>query len=189
MATHAPVLIDELFGELIPAEGDKVWAVIHTKPRCEKKLAEYARNNGIWYYLPQMESKRVYQKRLVTFTKPMFPGYLFCMIDVFQRQKLTITGYVVCLIRAVPQQELLGDLLNIYHSRRPEVEYQNTLWLSKGLQVEVINGPMKGVFGIVESHDKLDTVNLQVNILRQAVQVKVNPSHLKIVGEYEIIEE
>jgi transcription antitermination factor NusG len=96
---------------------------------------------------------------------------------------------VVCLIRAVPQQELLGDLLNIYHSRRPEVEYQNTLWLSQGLQVEVINGPMKGVFGIVESHDKLDTVNLQVNILRQAVQVKVNPSHLKIVGEYEIIEE
>lgn len=189
MPTHTPVLIDELYGELIPAVGDHAWAVIHTKPRCEKKLAEYARNNGIWYYLPQMESKRLYEKRLVTFTKPMFSSYLFCMIDMDKKQRLTQSGYVVCFIKVPVQKELLTELNNIHKSHNPKVEYENTLWLAQGLQVEIIKGPLKGVTGVVESHKKLDSVNLQVNILRQAVKVKVNPGDLKIVGDYEIVEE
>jgi hypothetical protein len=86
MATHTPVLIDELFGELAPAPDGQRWEVIHTKPRCEKKLAEYARRSGITYYLPQMDSKRVYQRRIVNFTKPMFPSYLFVVLDPRQRQ-------------------------------------------------------------------------------------------------------
>ncbi len=53
MATHTPVLIDELFGVLEPAPAGQRWEVIHTKPRCEKKLAEYARRNGS-YYQPWM---------------------------------------------------------------------------------------------------------------------------------------
>jgi hypothetical protein len=45
LATHKPVIINELFGELkIPAE-DKRWTVIYTKPRCEKRIADYAAKN------------------------------------------------------------------------------------------------------------------------------------------------
>lgn len=188
MATHAPVFIDELFGELKPASGDRRWAVVHTKPRCEKKLAEYARNNGISYFLPQMESRRVYQRRAITFTRPMFPGYLFCVIDNVQKQRLLISGMTVSFIRVPVQEELLEDLLNIRLSTQPKVPLEPTLWLSEGLQVEIIKGPLKGVTGVVESHDKLSEVRLQVNILRQAVMVKIDPKDVKILGTYEIVD-
>ena len=189
MATHTPVLIDELFGELAPAPDGQRWEVIHTKPRCEKKLAEYARRSGITYYLPQMDSKRVYQRRIVNFTKPMFPSYLFVVLDPRQRQTLLISGYTVSFIRVSRQDQLLQELKNLKLSRSPEIELENTLWLSEGLQVEITSGALKGVTGVVESHARLDEVRLQVQILRQAVLVKIDPRDVKILGEYSIVGE
>ncbi|MDP2173050.1 MAG: transcription termination/antitermination NusG family protein [Candidatus Cloacimonadaceae bacterium] len=189
MATHVPVIIDEIFGELILPSGEERWVVIHTKPRCEKRLADYARKNSIHYYLPQIESKRVYQKRKVSFMKPMFPGYLFIVLDIFKKHTLTISGYCVGFVKVPDQRELLDELQRLYYSRNKKVDMTNTIWLSKGLEVEIVKGPLKGMTGVVENHQKLDEVRLQVNILRQAVMVKINPAHVKILGEYEIIEE
>ncbi|HQO18709.1 MAG TPA: hypothetical protein PLJ85_05975, partial [Candidatus Cloacimonas sp.] len=62
------------------------------------------------------------------------------------------------------------------------------LWLEKGLEVEIVNGPLKGICGVVEDQSKLMEVRLQVNILKQAVLVKVNTEDIKIIGEYEIVE-
>jgi transcription antitermination factor NusG len=135
-----------------------------------------------------MDSKRVYQRRVVSFTKPMFPSYLFCVLDSRSRQTLLISGYTVSFIRVHQQEQLLQELRNIKLSRLPEIELQNTIWLSEGLQVEIMQGPLKGVTGVVESHDKLDEVRLQVQILRQAVLVKIDPRNVKILGEYTIVE-
>ncbi|NLK50079.1 MAG: hypothetical protein GX294_05470, partial [Candidatus Cloacimonetes bacterium] len=52
MSTNAPVIIDELFGELELPTDERQWFVARTKPRCEKKLAQHARRNDIHYYLP-----------------------------------------------------------------------------------------------------------------------------------------
>ncbi len=62
------------------------------------------------------------------------------------------------------------------------------LWLEKGLEVEIVNGPLKGVRGVVEDQSKLTEVRLQVNILKQAVLVKVRTQDIKIIGEFEIVE-
>lgn len=189
MASRSPVLVDELFGELAPAPEGQRWEVIHTKPRCEKKLAEYARRNDISYYLPQMDSKRVYGRRVVNFTIPMFPSYVFCVLDTQKRKTLTYSGYVVNFIKVGQQEQLLEELSNIKLSRSPGVELENTDWLSQGLKVEITRGPLKGVTGVVQSHEKLDEVNLQVNILRQAVRLKIDPRNVKILKNYQENEE
>ena len=40
MPTHVPVLIDDIFGELVPAKGVERWAVVHNNSRYEKQRAE-----------------------------------------------------------------------------------------------------------------------------------------------------
>jgi transcription antitermination factor NusG len=188
MATHTPVLIDELYGELILPEGDSRWVVIHTKPRCEKKLAEYARQNEITYYLPQFTASRIYQRRKVNSANVMFPGYLFVILDIPQRQTLSISGYVVSFIKVVDQRELLDDLLNLNKSKTKKADVLPGFWLSKGLEVEITAGAFKGTKGVVESHEKLSEVHLQVKMLHQAVLVKINPKDVKVLGEFEIVE-
>lgn len=189
MATHKPVLIDELFGELIMPEGDKKWTVIHTKPRCEKKLAEYARLNGITYYLPQFTKSRIYQRRKVEFASVMFPGYIFVVLDVFTKDTIKISGYAANFIKVNGQQELLNDLTNLNRGAAKKADMSPGLWLDKGLEVLITAGPLKGMTGMVESHSKMAEVHLQVNVLRQAVLVKIDPKDLKVLGEFEIVEQ
>jgi len=96
---------------------------------------------------------------------------------------------VVNFIRVVNQKELLDELRSICFISEQDTPIQNCIWLSKGLEVEIISGPLKGTRGVVESHDKISELRLQVNILRQAVMVKVDPKNVKIIGKYEIVED
>jgi len=183
------VIINELFGELkIPPEPQR-WTVVHTRPRREKKLADYAAKNLIQYYLPQIKHKRIYQRRKVVTTVPMFPGYMFMILSVPEQQTIAISGMAAHFIHVRHQQELLDDLSRICFSNKKDVALEPSMWLSKGLEVEIIAGALKGTRGVVESHDKISEVRLQVNILRQAVMVKTEPGNVKIIGEYEIVED
>ncbi|MCK9335342.1 MAG: transcription termination/antitermination NusG family protein [Candidatus Cloacimonetes bacterium] len=190
MATHKPVIINELFGELkVPEDENYRWVVIHCKPRCEKRLADYLGKRLINYYLPQIKHKRVYQRRKVVTTLPMFPGYLFAILGPLDREKIAISGLAVRFIRVGNQHQLLQELGRICGVTRHEVDLVPTMWLSKGLEVEITEGALKGTRGVVESHEKISEVRLQVEILRQAVLMSVDPKHVKIIGEYEIVEE
>jgi transcription antitermination factor NusG len=184
LATHKPVAAEELFGELALSLGSDRWQVIHTKPQCEKKLADYLKRNSIYYYLPLLESVRHYKYRKVAFTKPMFPGYLFARFDRKEKPAVLVSGYVVNFLKVPDEAELMDDLIRIYTGRTRQADMQQGVWLEKGWQVEIISGPMQGVKGIVQSQSRLDEVNLQVNILRQAITVKVSSSDVRITGEY-----
>ena len=188
MATHKPVYVDELYGELELFTDDRQWVVVHTKPRCEKKLADYAKQHGITYYLPQYTDKRIYQRRKVDVDKVLFPSYVFAGIDFRGKKELQISGYTTGFLRVNAPKELIEELRAIYYGRQKNVEMKPGLWLEKGLEVEIVNGPLKGICGVVEDQSKLTEVRLQVNILKQAVLVKVKTEDIKIIGEYEIVE-
>jgi len=190
MASHKPVIINELFGELkIPEKEDYRWVVVHTKPRCEKRLADYLGRLMIPYYLPQIRHKRVYQRRKVVSTVPMFPSYLFVVLGPKDRERVAIAGYTVRFIHVGNQEHLLRELSRICHTTRQDVDLKPSMWLSKGLEVEILDGALKGMRGVVESHEKISEVRLQVDILRQAVMVKIDPKQVKIISEFEIVEE
>ena len=180
-------MIDELFGSLEAVPGE-VWTVVHTKPRAEKKLADYTRRLGFCYYLPQIEREHIYQHRKAMFMVPMFPSYLFIRSVDEDKAKLLLSGNVVRFIKVRYQNELLGELKSIWLTRKKAAELEEVLWLDSGLRVEIISGPLKGISGVMESHEKIEEVQLQINILRQAVKVKVKASDLRIVGEYTIVE-
>ncbi len=185
MATHKPVMVDELWGELtLSAEEETKWNVIYTKPQCEKKLADYLKRRDIRYYLPLYESKKAYQHRKVVFTKPLFPGYVFSCFGLNNKLDILNCGYVVRFMKVPNQQELLNDLHWIYQGRMKQLDFEQSEWLKTGWQVEIISGPMQGMLGLVQSQTKLDEVNLQVNILQQSVKLKLNPSDVRVMNAY-----
>ncbi len=188
MGTHKPVIVHELHGKLEVSQGDNGWYVVRTKPRREKKLADYARVEGITYYLPQIETVHKYNYRKVTFTRPMFSGYVFVMVSPPEKEKLLITGMTAGFLYVRNEKELIDELKYIFEGRKRKAEFVDAIWLSQGLEVEIINGPLKGMVGVVENHSKIEEVRLQVNMLRQAVMVKISPKDVKIIGEFEIVD-
>lgn len=181
MATNKPVEIDELFGNLNPGEGDLKWFVVHSKPRCEKKLALYSSQYEINYYLPLIDSIRVYKNRKVKFTKPMFPGYVFVKCNPEARRQLTITGYVAYWLPVQNQMELVGDLQQIHSGRELGVEFVRAEFLEKGTKVEIMKGPFAGLIGYVKDQKDVKEVILQVTMLHQAVSISARADQIKVI--------
>ena len=181
MATHKPVEVQELFGDLEPASDGMRWFVAHTKPRREKKLAEYSLKNSINYYLPQKDSVRIYKYRKVKFTKPLFAGYIFIKCTLKQRDTLIITGHTAYFLHIPDEKELLEELMQIYSGRQKGAEFKETRFLEKGIRVKIISGPFQDLTGVVENQKDVTEVVLQVNLLRQAVSVSVSSDQVKVL--------
>jgi hypothetical protein len=64
------------------------WYVAHTRPRCEKKLADYCGRQGFSVTLPCYRSVRKYRGKTVVFEKPLFPSYVFLKLFRPQRQQV-----------------------------------------------------------------------------------------------------
>ena len=64
------------------------WFVAHTKPRQEKKLADYCQREGFAVTLPLYRSAHKYRGKTVVFQKPLFPGYVFLRLAQEQRAKV-----------------------------------------------------------------------------------------------------
>lgn len=190
MASHKPVIINELLGELeVSPDPDYRWVIIHTKPRREKKLADYLIKLNIGYYLPQIKRKKVYKRHKVVTTLPMFPGYIFVLMGPRDRERIAISGHAFRFMQVNLQEQLIKELKAICFINKKEAPLQPALWLSKGLEVEITSGAFAGTRGVVESHEKVGEVRLQIEVLRQAVMLTIDPQSVKIIGKYQVVEE
>jgi transcription antitermination factor NusG len=71
-----------------------IWFVAHTRPRCEKKLAEYCDEIKVSTTLPLYKSVRKYRGKKVVFEKPLFPSYVFLQAVPEQRGKIYQSKHV-----------------------------------------------------------------------------------------------
>ena len=185
MATNKPVEVEEIIGNLKPAKGNHKWLVVRTKPHCEKKLANHAGKAFITYYLPLIDSTRIYEKRKIIFTKPLFPGYVFVKCTPEERRTLTITGYTAHFLKVQNEAELLGELKQIYSGTQKGANFRNAKFLKNGRKVLITAGPYEGLTGYVEDQKDITEVILHVNMLRQAVAVTVKSNQVKVIRDIE----
>lgn len=160
--------------------GELPWYVAHTRPRCEKKLADYCRRNAFDVTLPFFRSVRKYDRKTVTFEKPLFPNYVFLRLEPAQRQKVFQSDYVANLLD-VPDQELferqLGDILL---SLETDLEIVLAPQIVVGARVKITSGPLRGLEGYVENRSGVTYVNLRLDFIGQAVAVKIEASELEL---------
>ena len=176
---------EELFGELTPGTEKSHWMAIYTKPRREKKLAEYALKNKITYYLPLIESVKYYDRKKVIYTKPMFTSYLFVKVNHPEKQLLGVSGHTVSFLNIQDEKGFLEELNYIRQVRAKKIDITPHQYLEKGTRVRFTEGPMKGVTGLVADVKNIKKVVLQVNILRRAISVTAESNILEIVTDNE----
>ncbi len=179
MASHKPVEVDDLFGDLSPAEVEKAWWVVYTKPRCEKKLAFFSGKKNINYYLPLKESVKSYKYREVTFTKPLFPGYIFVKCNLKEKRDLLLTGYLVNFLKVDNEKELIEQLQQIYKGSQLGIDFRLVDFIEEGTKVEMIKGPFVGLTGVVKDFKNVNEILMQINILRKSVAVKATADQIR----------
>jgi transcriptional antiterminator RfaH len=158
-----------------------LWFVAHTRPRAEKKLAEFCVEQGYEHRLPVYRSVKTYARKRVIFEKPLFPGYVFARVERRHRLTLVQNRYVANLLDIEDQEEFVGQLDAIYRALDARVEIQVCPEIKPGLQVRIKSGPLRGTEGWVESRAQLSDVHLRLDFIGQAVVAKIQADDLELV--------
>lgn len=160
---------------------DLLWFVAHTRPRCEKKLADYCERESFPTTLPLYRSVKKYRGKTVTFLKPLFPGYLFLRLLDTQRQKVYQSDYVANLLNVPDQAEFEQQLNDILLALDEEVDVRLAPTITPGVKVRIKSGPLQGVEGWVERRHGMVEVMLRLDFIGQAAAVKMDATILELV--------
>ncbi len=159
----------------------KLWYVANTRPRCEKKLAEYCEREGFAVTLPLYKSVKKYPGKVVTFEKPLFPNYLFLKLLQHERKRVYQSDYVASLLDVPDQisfQEQLGSILEAL-----ETDYEVCMLphISAGRRVKIKCGPLRGMEGWVDDRQGKVMVMLRLDFIGKSAGVKVDATDLEVI--------
>lgn len=136
------------------AADQAAWYAIHTRSRHERKVEAELDRQAFEAYLPEYRTISRRRDRRKEISRPLFPGYLFVHTTMDPARRLAIlqTDSVVRIVgtghRPVPvpahEIESIRILLRAAPDAGPCVP------LERGQLVQVVEGPMRGVVGVVE---------------------------------------
>ena len=172
---------DSLIEENTEQGTELAWFVAHTRPRCEKKLAEYCERESFSVTLPLYKSVRKYRGKTVTFLKPLFPGYVFLRLTPHQPRKIYQSDYVANLLTVVDQalfEQQLGDILKAIDTER---EVFLAPHIAAGSRVKIKSGPLRGMEGFVEHRSGQTLVILRLDFISKAAAVKMEAAELELI--------
>jgi transcription antitermination factor NusG len=148
------------------------WYALQVSTRYEPMVAFRLRELEITEYVPihVRDKPRPARSRE---DKPLFPGYVFCRLDLHLGPKLytipgvrRIVGYGP---RPIPIPDAEIEAIKKLTSARLPI--QTTALLVAGDQVTVTNGPFKGMVGIILTANNMHKFVVQLPLLNRSVAV------------------
>ena len=161
------------------------WIAVRSKPRAEKVALDQLEKKGIQAYLPLVRQKRKWSDRLKWVELPLFPGYLFAKVALKNSIFVLETYGVSTVIKfggevAVVQESVVKS---IRLALEGGYELKPTEYFIKGDKVEVIEGPMKGMKGIVSNIKGKEKLVIKIDALQQAIVVHIETKYLQSIGK------
>jgi transcriptional antiterminator RfaH len=166
-------------GESIPEPGEgQRWVVVHTRPRCEKKIQSAARMQGYVVYLPLHSRTHRYGARVRTFESPLFPGYIFCLADQAGVRWLKQNRYSAHCLEVANQPQLVDQLRQLQVALHSGLLTEAMPYLEAGRRVRVQAGPLRGLEGLIIRVKGQTRMVLNVDMIRESVSVEVDSALL-----------
>jgi len=151
------------------------WYAIRVQAKLEKVASTILREKGFEEFLPCYRAKRQWSDRTRQIDLPLFPGYLFCRIDVGVRLPIITTPGVLGIVSAgkcpiaISDQEIEA-VQAVVRSGLPATPWPG---LSVGTPVLIERGPLAGVEGIILNVNKKCRLIVSVPLLQRAVSVEI----------------
>jgi transcription antitermination factor NusG len=157
------------------------WFVAHTKPRREKRLVVYCRQQNIAATLPCYKSVHKYRGKTVVFQKPLFPGYVFLQLEPHQKGCVRQNDHVANLLNVFDQETFHRQLEDILLALETNLKVRLAPSIGEGMRVRIKSGPLQGLEGWVEHRYGMNIVLLRLDFINQAAAVKIDADQLTLI--------
>ena len=151
------------------------WFALRVKSRAEQVVATIARNKGFEEFVPIYHSRRRWSDRTKTVEAPLFPGYVFCRLDVTYRLPLLMIPGALHFVGIGKTPVAIEDseIAAIQVAVRSGLAIEPWSYLQVGESVRLEQGPLAGLEGILIDVRKQQRVVVSVNLLRRSIAVEI----------------
>ena len=160
------------------------WYALRVKTRQEQFVYDGLKSRGVESLLPSCEVKRQWSDRTKTLQQPLFPGYLFATFDFNNRLPILQTPGLIDIVSfggvSTPVEPAEIEAIRaMVESKTPAAQHE---FLSAGVRVDVVDGPMRGHQGYLVTQKNKHRLVLTVSLLMRAVSVEVDADHVALVS-------
>lgn len=160
-------------GQHLPDFAEPRWFVCHTKPRCEKKFDDLVEREQFAHYLPLLQSVRRYGTQKKSFTKPLFPGYVFTRIEPAKKTRIYQQDLLVRAMMVENEAVFLRQLEDVKAICASGLEAAVHPLMKRGTHVRVTGGPLHGLEGHVDDPANPQGIVVSVDVLQQGLLVRL----------------
>lgn len=168
-------------GQHLPDFAEPRWFVCHTKPRCEKKFSTLLTVEQFAHYLPLIQSVRRYGSQKKTFTKPLFPGYVFARLEPTRKDRIYQQDLLVRSLMVENEPVFLRQLEAVKVICASGLEAAIHPLIRKGTHVRVQGGPLHGLEGYVDDPANPRGIVVSVDVLQQGLLVRLPFESLQLL--------
>ena len=158
-------------------EGNERWYLVHTLPHNERRAQLHLGAQGFRTHFPTIQKTIRHARRLRTVRVPLFPRYIFLILDLARDRWLSVqsTVGVSCLYscedRPVPVPEGIVETL-IENTDEANLALF-TSGLTTGQSVRILSGPFANFVGKLERLDAAGRVRVLLEMMGTEVPVAV----------------
>jgi transcription antitermination factor NusG len=151
------------------------WYAVMVKGQQERFIHEAFQQKAIESFLPLYWAARRWSDRVKRVQLPLFPGYLFCRFQPFQRLPLLRTPGVKTIVSSGSEMLPVAneDILRIRRLIASNCSLEPWPFLQAGRRVRVHSGPLDGLEGIFAEFRGACGVVVSLELLQRSVMVSL----------------
>jgi transcription antitermination factor NusG len=163
---------------------NSLWYALKVKTRYEQIVEQHLSARGFSSLVPRYKCRRRWSDRFQELTLPLFPGYVFCELDLAERRPVITAPGVTSIVGAgnipIPIDE--AEIKAIQIATQSGKQAEPWPFLCVGQRVTVASGPLTGLEGILVGVGQRHLV-LSVTLLQRSIAVRVENSSVMPMSE------
>jgi transcription antitermination factor NusG len=151
------------------------WYAGYTASRHEKRVAEHLSQRGVEHFLPLYQTIHRWNNGRHRVQLPLFPGYIFVRLALRDRMRVVeVPGFVRMVgFGSLPARLPDSDIEKMREALSAGVLAEPYPFLTVGTRVEIRNGPLQGMTGILLRRQNKYRVVISVDLIMRSMVVEV----------------
>jgi transcription antitermination factor NusG len=157
------------------------WFALAVKPRFDKAVARALETKGFPTFLPLYTKQHKYAARSKEFELPLFPGYVFCRFNALTRLPILTTPGVTQILgvgaQPIPVDET--EIASLRTALKARLRIEPFPYLQVGQKVQIREGALAGVEGIVVSFKRSLRLIVSITLLERSVLLEIDSDQVE----------
>jgi transcription antitermination factor NusG len=164
---------------------ETLWYALKVRARSEWMVGAHLSRKGYECFCPMYKLKRQWSSRNRTVHRPLFPGYLFCRFDLNARLPILTTPGVSIIVGCgkCPEPISETEIETVRTLVKSGLSYEPCPYLTVGQLVQIEQGSMNGVIGLVTEVRNQFRLIISVDLLMRSVSVNIDRTWVKPIAK------